>query len=74
MGRLFVVGWDYGTYGTHGTYDYGTMEQWDYFVEDYGTMGQYPLSCGATTHHALRTTHHALRTTRPALLTHYLNL
>ena len=24
-----VVGWDYGTYGTHGTYDYGTIGRGD---------------------------------------------
>ena len=35
-----VVGWDYGTYMTHGTYDYGTRGQGDCFVEDNGTMGQ----------------------------------
>ena len=44
MERLFVVGWDYGTHGTHGTYDYGTM-------------GQHPLSVEPpciphTTHYA----------------------
>ncbi len=38
-----VVGWDYGTYGTHETYGYGTMGLWDY-----GTAPR-------TTHHALRT-------------------
>ena len=42
---VIVVGWDYGTYGTHGTYDYGTMRRGDYFVGDYGTMGRHPLSC-----------------------------
>ena len=37
-----VVGWDYGTYRTYGTYDYGTMGRGDYFVGDNGTMGRHP--------------------------------
>jgi len=57
-----VVGWDYGTYRTHGTYDYGTRGQGDCFVGDNGTMGQHHRA----THHAPRTTHHAPRTTRHA--------
>jgi len=43
--RTVVVGWDYGTHGTHGTYDYGTMGRGDCFVGDYGTAPRTPAPC-----------------------------
>ena len=46
--RTVVVGWDYGTYRTYGTYDYGTRGQEDCFAGDNGTMGQRHTPCFVT--------------------------